>query len=117
MLTRSFALQEQPYPDATALATAAWKGQVEKVKKLIKEGADVNERGLSEQKGFKPESPLQLAIDKASSFCKVPVRQSLLKSITVSCHCIGQKSLHEQNFLPCRDITMLPKSCLSMELM
>lgn len=75
-----FALQEQPYPDATALATAAWKGQVEKVKKLIKEGADVNERGLSEQKGFSPESPLQLAVDKASSFCEVPVRHLLLKS-------------------------------------
>lgn len=80
-MTRSSALQEQPYSDATALATAAWKVQVEKVKKLIKEGADVNERGVSEQKGFNPESPLQLAINKASSFCEVPVRQYLLQSI------------------------------------
>lgn len=50
--------------DATALATAVWNGQVGKVKKLIKEGADVNERGLMEQKGFMPASPLQLAIEK-----------------------------------------------------
>ena len=66
----SFVLQEKLYTDATALATAAWNGQVEKVKKLIKEGADVSERGLSQQKGFTPESPLQLAIDKVGHSCE-----------------------------------------------
>jgi ankyrin repeat protein len=59
------ALQE-PYPGATPLATAAWKGQVDKVKKLLKEGADVNKRGDSVDKGASPEAPLLLAVDKAS---------------------------------------------------
>lgn len=59
------ALQE-PYPGATPLATAAWRGQVAKVKKLLKEGADVNKRGDSTDKGASPEAPLLLAINKAS---------------------------------------------------
>ncbi len=59
------ALQE-PHPRATPLATAAWKGQVDKVKKLLKEGAEVNKRGDFVDKGPSPEAPLLLAIDKAS---------------------------------------------------
>lgn len=58
-------LQEQPYPDAPPLPTAAWHGQVEKVKKLIKEGADLNQRGPNWGKTA-PQAPLALAIGKAS---------------------------------------------------
>lgn len=68
MITRSEnnILQERPYPDAPALPTAAWHGQVAKVKKLIKEGADVNQRGSGEDKVI-PQAPLSLAIEKAST--------------------------------------------------
>lgn len=57
--------QDEPYPDAPALATAAWKGQVEKVKKLVKDGADLNQRGQDpDSKGPSPDAPLVFAISK-----------------------------------------------------
>ena len=80
---------QEPYPGATPLATAAWKGQVDKVKKLLKEGADVNKRSDFVDKGASPEAPLLLAIDKASTFstCSSYFLDLYYTPLTPCCYC------------------------------
>lgn len=68
---RALRVQDEPYPGAPPLAIAAWKGQTEKAKKLLKDGADVNKRGQAGDKGATPEAPLVCAINKASHPCGV----------------------------------------------
>ena len=60
-------VQDEPYYEAPAIATAAWKGQLDKLKKLVKDGADVNARDSAGGKGGQGSAPLVLAVEKASS--------------------------------------------------
>ena len=58
---------DTPYENATPLAVAVWRDQPDKVRKLLRDGADVNQRGGDEfgKGGSSGAAPIHLAISKA----------------------------------------------------
>ena len=55
-------VQSTPYEGASPLALAVWRNQIEKVRKLLRDGADVNKRGPDVGKGSYGDPPIHLAI-------------------------------------------------------
>lgn len=113
---RALHVQDEPYPGAPPLAIAAWKGQTEKAKKLLKDGADVNKRGQADDKGATPEAPLVCAINKASHLCRVfgsclcPHHHTGLQVLALAV----ERLLHETVKRP---LSMLSRLCLDSQLL
>lgn len=64
--TRTSCLQstDVPYKDASPLALAVWRNQADKVRELLRDGADVNKHGPAIDKGNHGDPLIHLAIKK-----------------------------------------------------
>ena len=67
--------EDVPYENASPLALAVWRNQGSKVRKLLRDGADVNQRGPQLGKGNHGDNPIHLAIKKVRHWHNI------------SCHC------------------------------